>query len=117
MPPKAGRGRGKKQAGRCKSKKRKAEETEIFDVQEDTTQSPTREMIGRKSRKDISQCGCKTLERSSDGSRSPQQSQESPQHSPSPPPAPNSQTESSDDGGKFYNLILVVVVLVGVGVD
>ena len=103
MPPKAGRGVGKKKlAGKYRTKKRKAEETEDLEVQtvqEDSTESPTRERRGRKAKKDVSPCPSKTPERSPEGSRShrsegspqrsersPQQSQESRQHSPSPPP-------------------------------
>ncbi|KAK1881762.1 DNA mismatch repair protein MSH3 [Dissostichus eleginoides] len=114
MPPKAGRGRRKKLAGKYRTQKRKAEETEDLEVQEDCTESPTRERKGRKCKKDVSPCPSKTPERSPEGSRSPQrserspqqserspqQSQESRQHSPSPPPPRNRQPESSDDEGK-----------------
>ncbi|XP_041362827.1 thyroid hormone receptor-associated protein 3-like [Gigantopelta aegis] len=110
MPPKTGRGRGKRLAGKYRTQKRKAEETEDLEVQEDSTESPTRERR-RKSKKDVSPCPSKTPERSPEGSRypqqserspqqsrrSPQQSQESRQHSPSPPPPRNRQPESSDD--------------------
>ncbi|KAK1903017.1 Bifunctional pinoresinol-lariciresinol reductase 1, partial [Dissostichus eleginoides] len=41
MPPKAGRGRRKKLAGKYRTQKRKAEETEDLEVQEDSTESPT----------------------------------------------------------------------------
>ena len=55
MPPKAGRGVGKKKlADKYRTKKRKAEETEdleVQEVQEDSTESPTRERRGRKSKK------------------------------------------------------------------
>ncbi|XP_071092699.1 uncharacterized protein [Haliotis cracherodii] len=94
MPPKAGRGKGKKRAVKYRTQKRKAEETDDLDVQEDTTESPTRERRGRKSKKDGPS---KTPERSPEGSWSPQQSQDSQQHSPSPPPPRNRQPESSDD--------------------
>ncbi|KAL3062596.1 hypothetical protein OYC64_002410 [Pagothenia borchgrevinki] len=125
MPPKVGRGRRKKLAGKYRTQKRKAEETEDLEVQEDSTESPTRERKGRKCKKDVSPCPSKTPERSPEGSRSPQrserspqqserspqqsershqqskgspqQSQESRQHSPSPPPPLNRQPESSDD--------------------
>ncbi|KAF3842484.1 hypothetical protein F7725_024435 [Dissostichus mawsoni] len=85
MPPKAGRGRWKKLAGKY-TQKRKPEETEDLEVQEHSTESPTRERKGRKCKKYISPCPTKTPERSPEGSRSPQQSQESRQHSPYPPP-------------------------------
>ncbi|KAK5909578.1 hypothetical protein CesoFtcFv8_003495 [Champsocephalus esox] len=121
MPPKVGRGRRKKLAGKYRTQKRKAEETEDLEVQEDSTESPTRERKGRKCKKDVSPCPSKTPEWSPEGSRSPQrserspqqsershqqsrwspqQSQESRQHSPSPPPPLNRQPESSDDEGK-----------------
>ena len=52
MPPKVGRGRGKKKlAGKYRTPKRKAEETEDLEVQEDSFESPTRERRGRKSKK------------------------------------------------------------------
>ncbi|XP_033946341.1 claspin-like isoform X1 [Pseudochaenichthys georgianus] len=113
-----GRGRRKKLAGKYRTQKRKAEETEDLEVQEDSTESPTRERKGRKCKKDVSPCPSKTPEWSPEGSRSPQrserspqqsershqqsrwspqQSQESLQHSPSPPPPLNRQPESSDD--------------------
>jgi len=72
MPPKAGRGRGKKKlAGKYRTQKRKAEETEDLEVQEDSSESPTRERRGRKSKKDVSPCTSKSPERSPEGSRSP----------------------------------------------
>ncbi|PIK52574.1 hypothetical protein BSL78_10516 [Apostichopus japonicus] len=102
MPPKAGKGRGKKLAGKYRNQKRKAEENEDLEVQEDSTESPTREK-GRKSKKDVSSCPSKTPERSPEGSKSPQRSERSPQqserspqqsqesryHSPSPHPPRN----------------------------
>ncbi|KAF3853839.1 hypothetical protein F7725_014527 [Dissostichus mawsoni] len=81
MPPKAGRGRRKKLAGKYRTQKRKAEETEDLEVQEDCTESPTRERKGRKCKKDVSPCPSKTPERSPEGSRSPQRSERSPQQS------------------------------------
>ncbi|KAK1892360.1 Glutamate--tRNA ligase [Dissostichus eleginoides] len=121
MPPKVERGRRKKLAGKYRTQKRKAEETEDLEVQEDSTESPTRERKGRKCKKDVSPCPSKAPKRSPEGSRSPQrserspqqsershqqsrgslqQSQESRQHSPSPPPPLNRQPESSDNEGK-----------------
>ncbi|KAI9536946.1 hypothetical protein NQZ68_029074 [Dissostichus eleginoides] len=118
MPPKVERGRRKKLAGKYRTQKRKAEETEDLEVQEDSTESPTRERKGRKCKKDVSPCPSKAPKRSPEGSRSPQrserspqqseqshqqsrgslqQSQESRQHSPSPPPPLNRQPESSDN--------------------
>ncbi|KAK1879903.1 Alpha-2Da adrenergic receptor [Dissostichus eleginoides] len=82
MPPKAGRGRRKKLTGKY-TQKRKPEETEDLEVQEHSTESPTRERKGRKCKKYVSPCPTKTPERSPKGSRSLQQSQESRQHSPS----------------------------------
>ena len=115
MPPKAGRGKGKRLAGKRRPHKRKAGETEDLEVQEDSTESPTRERRGGKSREDVSPCPSETPERSPESSRSPQQaerspqesrrspqqSQESPQHSRSPPPPSNRQPEFSDDEGKY----------------
>ena len=112
MPPKAGRGRGKKKlAGKYRTQKRKAEETEDLEVQEDSSESPTRERRGRKSKKDVSPCTSKTPERSPEGSRSPQRSpqqfQESRQDSPSPlllvTDSPNPRLTKVN----IYNLFLV----------
>ncbi|KAI9535108.1 hypothetical protein NQZ68_007197 [Dissostichus eleginoides] len=64
MPPKAGRGRRKKLAGKYRTQKRKAEETEDLEVQEDSTESPTSERKGRKCEKDVSPCPSKAPERS-----------------------------------------------------
>ena len=98
------------------------DETEDLELQEDISESPTRERRGRKSKKDVSPCTSKTPERSPKGSMSPQrserspqqfersprqsrwspqQSQESRQDSPSPPPPRNRQPESSNDEGKY----------------
>ena len=104
MPPKAGRGRRKKLAGKY-TQKRKPEETEHLEVQEHSTDSPTREKKGRKCNKYVGPCPTKTPERSPEGSRSPQQSQESRLHSTSPPPPRNRHPESSDDEGKYLELI------------
>ncbi|KAK5897517.1 hypothetical protein CesoFtcFv8_010573 [Champsocephalus esox] len=92
MPPKAGRGRRKKLAVKY-TQKRKPEETE---VQEHSTESATRERKGRKC-KEVGPT--KTPERPPEGSRSPQQSEESRQHSPSP--RRNRHPESSEDEGKY----------------
>lgn len=51
MPPKAGKSRGKKLAGKYRNQKRKAEENEDLEVQEDSTESPTRERRGENPRK------------------------------------------------------------------
>jgi len=91
MPPKAGRGRGKKKlAGKYRTQKRKAEETEDLEVQEDSSESPTRERRGSKSKKDVSPCTSKTPERSPEGSRSP------------PPPLPAHQHNVTHDNLRQY---------------
>ena len=116
MPPKAGRGRGEnKLAGKYKTQKRKAEETEDLGIQEDSSESPTRERRGRKSKKDVSPCTSKTPERSPEGSRSPHglksllSSLKGLLSSPKslgrihllPPPPHNRQPESSNYEGKY----------------
>ncbi|KAK5894203.1 hypothetical protein CesoFtcFv8_010917 [Champsocephalus esox] len=84
----AGRGRRKKLAVKY-TQKRKPEETE---VQEHSTESATRE---RKARKCKKVGPTKIPERPPEGSRSPQQSEESRQHSPSP--RRNRHAESSEN--------------------